>query len=111
LPSANIPHPQTNKYLQESSPWDLTKNDDPASKTQLNRIIYLSVEAIRVCGILLQPYMPSKMAQLMEILGVEPEYRTFQHARLGRDTNYGRPKVDLGKGTEKVLFPPLTSDS
>ncbi|KAH0559669.1 hypothetical protein GP486_003814 [Trichoglossum hirsutum] len=101
---------KTNKYLQESSPWDLTKSGDPADKARLDRIIYLSAEAIRICGILLQPYMPGKMNQLMEILGVQPDHRTYRHARLGADTSYGTPKVDLGRGTEKVLFPPLSSD-
>ncbi|KAH0541657.1 hypothetical protein FGG08_003888 [Glutinoglossum americanum] len=102
---------RTNKYLQEAAPWDLTTRTDPESKAQLNRIIYLSAEAIRVCGILLQPYMPGKMAQLMDILGVDPERRTFEHAKLGRDTAYGTPKTDLGRGLEKVLFPPLISET
>ena len=85
-------------------------SDDPADKVQLDRIVYLSAEAVRVCGILLQPFMPGKMAQLMDILGVEPEHRTFKHAKLGADPSYGTPKVSLGKGTEGVLFPPLASD-
>ncbi|KAI9783986.1 MAG: methionyl-tRNA synthetase [Geoglossum umbratile] len=101
---------QTNKYINDSAPWDLAMSDDPADKAQLDRVIYLSVEAVRVCGILLQPFMPGKMAQLMEILGVEPGRRTFEHAKFGADTSYGTPKVDLGKGTEGVLFPPLVSD-
>jgi methionyl-tRNA synthetase len=54
--------------------------------------------------------MPGKTAQLMEVLGVEAEHRTFQYAKLGADASYGTPKVSLGKGTEGVLFPPLASD-
>ncbi|KAA6414701.1 MAG: methionyl-tRNA synthetase [Lasallia pustulata] len=98
----------TNTYMQQSAPWDYKDGGD---KAHLNRIIYLCVESIRICGILLQPYMPGKMEQLMEMLGVAPDARKFENAILGSDPEYGIPKVPLGKGREGVLFPDLRSDS
>ena len=97
--------PQTNAYMQASAPWDL---GEPENQDQLDRIIYLCAESLRICGILLQPYMPAKMKQLLDMLGVDEHARTFKSARLGKDQDYGEPKYKPGKETE-VLFPPLTS--
>lgn len=94
--------------MQYSAPW---RYKDDGNKAQLNRIIYLCVESIRICGILLQPYMPGKINQLMEMLGVAPDARKFENAIPGSDSDYGIPKVALGKGREGVLFPDLRSDS
>ncbi|MCJ1247445.1 methionyl-tRNA synthetase [Trapelia coarctata] len=99
---------QTNKYLQHTQPWDLV-NDLEMSK-DLQRIIYLCAESLRICGILLQPYMPDTMVKLLDMLGVSPDARKFDNALLGSDSTYGTPLVKLGKGTQGVLFPPLRSD-
>ncbi|CAD6565258.1 MAG: methionyl-tRNA synthetase [Alectoria sarmentosa] len=95
----------TNAYMQSSAPWDL---DEPEKQEQLDRIIYLCAESLRVCGILLQPYMPAKMKQLLDMLGVAEDARMYSNASLGKDQEYGEPKYEIGKKTE-VLFPPLTS--
>ena len=78
---------------------------------RLNTVIYLAVEALRISGIMLQPYMPAKSALLLDMLGVDESKRTLEHANVGRDFNYGTSKVELGKGHVGVLFPPLTSDN
>jgi methionyl-tRNA synthetase len=54
--------------MQHSAPWELVASKDPKDITELDRIIYLCAEALRVCGILLQPYMPNKMAKLLDML-------------------------------------------
>lgn len=99
---------QTNKYLQHAQPWDLA--EDPEKSKEVDRIIYLAAESLRICGILLQPYMPATMAKLLDMLGVSADARKFEHTFLGSDSTYGTSVVDLGKGTEGVLFPPLRSD-
>jgi len=104
------PAPQTNRYMQHSAPWELVASKDPKDITELDRIIYLCAEALRVCGILLQPYMPNKMAKLLDMLGVQSDARGFDNAKLGSDTDYGTPNVELGRGHASVLFPPQRSD-
>lgn len=85
---------------------------DPNEKAQrdVKIIIYYAAEALRICGILLQPFMPSKMERLLDMLGVDETRRDYDHAKLGRDLNYGIPKADLGKTPDTSLFPPLTSE-
>ena len=57
---------ETNAYITHDAPWNLT---DPAQADQKNACIYMCAESLRICGILLQPYMPEKMKQLLDTLG------------------------------------------
>jgi methionyl-tRNA synthetase len=100
----------TNSYLQGAAPWDLVK--DPKRDKEVDEIIYLCAESLRICGILLQPYMPSKMKSLLDILGVHEDKRMFSDAVLGGDFTYGAPLpgVSVGQGLKGVLFPPLTTE-
>lgn len=94
--------------MQLTYPWNLVKNDKMPNP-ELDRIIYQCAESLRIVGILLQPFMPSKMELLLNMLGVKPEARSFEHAnRPGID--YGKSTLPLGKGTEGTLFPPLRFD-
>lgn len=88
------------------------KVNDPSEQAQLevHIIIFYAAESLRICGILLQPFMPSKMKRLLDMLGVEEDKRSFLDARLGIDLDYGVPKCDLGKTVDESLFPPLTSE-
>jgi methionyl-tRNA synthetase len=86
--------------------------NDPDEKTQrdVKIIIYYAAESLRICGILLQPFMPSKMGQLLDMLGVDAARRTYQDASFGVDLDYGKPEFELGKGADSSLFPPLTAE-
>lgn len=107
-----------NAFLQHQSPWDiaseLKKQQDRSDERQEKRIelvIYLCAEMLRLAGITLQPFMPNKSKQLLEMLGVSEERRSFNDAVLGADKTYGTPKVALGRGQMGTLFPPLTSET
>ncbi|KAI4259326.1 MAG: hypothetical protein L6R42_004624 [Xanthoria sp. 1 TBL-2021] len=114
---------QTNQYMQKASPWDLSARTDehgvPKATTHLrvhqhvekvDSIIYLCAESIRICGILLQTVMPQRMKHLLNLMGVDEGRRMFKDAVVGADREYGVPMVDIGKGREGVVFPPLDSD-
>ena len=100
---------QTNRYMQHTQPWDLV--GDPHESENLNSVVYLCAESLRICGILLQPYMPETMSKLLDMLGVAPEARKYENTLLGSDFSYGKPLIELGRGTQGVLFPPLRSNS
>ncbi|MDI1491042.1 MAG: methionyl-tRNA synthetase [Ramalina farinacea] len=95
----------TNAYLQHTAPWDLKEEED---QERLDQIIYLCAESIRICGILLQPFMPDHMFKLLDMLGVDDEARYFANTQYGSDLNYGTPKCSM-EGSDGVLFSPLTS--
>lgn len=98
----------TNAYLQKSKPWDKTRS----TEEQVLEILFLCAESLRICGILLQPYMPTKMSELLDTLGVSQSRRKFADTVIGVDRDYGTPlpgvKTGLGRGMEGTLFPPLT---
>ncbi|KAG2199540.1 hypothetical protein INT46_001240 [Mucor plumbeus] len=90
---------QANKHFAENEPWKMAKQ--PQDKERLDTVLYYSLEACRVAGILLQPVMPTKMERLLTRLGVSNENRYFKDAiKMNSDE---RP---LGK-IEGVLFPRL----
>ncbi|KAA8623066.1 MetG Methionyl-tRNA synthetase [Pyrenophora tritici-repentis] len=100
----------TNAFFTMSSPWDKILDFGPGEPGEdVDKIIYLSAEALRIAGILLQPYMPNKANQLLDQLGVDRDRRTFEYCKIDADLDYGTPLVDVGKAQEGVLFPHLPS--
>ncbi|CAK7273043.1 methionyl-tRNA synthetase [Sporothrix epigloea] len=103
---------QTNRFLQETEPWDLAKQlqaspNDKDLKSRLQMSVYLTVEALRVVGILLQPVMPVKAVEVLDVLGVSLEKRTFSQAQLRADNDYGVSMKPPGRSKDGGLFPPL----
>lgn len=85
-----------NRFLQETAPWH-----DTTTSADAYQAIYLSAESLRISGILLQPFIPSKANQLLNSLGVPSDRRSWSDLPLG-----------LGKGSQvhsnqTLLFPQL----
>ena len=59
-----------NRYVEESRPWDLAK--DESSAADLDRVLYSLAEGVRVLALLLRPYMPATSDRLLDALG-EPD--------------------------------------
>ncbi|KAL5349977.1 methionyl-tRNA synthetase [Pseudogymnoascus australis] len=102
----------TNKYVQSAAPWTIAKAGTPASAAEVRRIIFHASEALRISAILLQPYMPSKAREILDVLGIGEGRRGFVDAVLGGDLGYGRrveggQKLGKGKGKFGGIFPPL----
>ncbi|KAJ4984456.1 methionyl-tRNA synthetase [Stagonosporopsis vannaccii] len=100
-----------NLFFQMSKPWDNIVEYSPGEPGEdVDRTIYLTAEALRMTGILLQPYMPNKAEMLLNQLGVRTERRTLEYCKPGADLDYGIPLVTLGTKHEGVLFPPLATE-
>ena len=56
----------SNKYIDETTPWVLAK--DESKKDRLETVIFNLLEAIRVCGVLLEPFMPETSKKILEQL-------------------------------------------
>ncbi|KAJ6161378.1 Methionyl-tRNA synthetase [Penicillium chermesinum] len=85
---------KTNKYFHAAEPWN---NPNP------QRVIFNAAESLRITGILLQPFMPTKSKELLDHLKVDlsPTKRAFAATAYGFDAAYGE---GIKKG---ILFPPL----
>ena len=97
---------ETNRYLQETEPWRMK---EPQLTDEKNACIYMCAESLRICGILLQPFMPEKSKQLLDMIGVSDNGRSFVNTRFGSDHTYGRVPTEKPNGTSNALFPPLRS--
>lgn len=118
-----------NAYLQKASPWTLAgrlkemaaetaETTEPRStgperkdvEEEMDRVVYLNAEALRLVGIMLQAFTPSKASRMLDMLGVKEERRSWEWCAVGKDDEYGVPMVDLGRNEKGVLFPGLSSD-
>ena len=58
---------RANKYIDETEPWKLGKDD--AMKPRLAAVLYNLLEAIRITSALLAPFMPTTMPKVWEQIG------------------------------------------
>ena len=70
-----------NAYVQQEQPWILAKSSRADDQQRLRTLISLTLECLRICGILLQPIVPNISKQLLDILVVDSSERTFEHCK------------------------------
>ncbi len=70
---------ETNRYFANAEPWKLSKSDPQ----RMRLVLYVTIEALRVCAILLQPIMPVSMGKLLDLIGVPADQRTFAALETG----------------------------
>ena len=67
-----------NKYIDATAPWVLAKSED--SKPRLARVLYNLAETLRICTVLLQPFMPTTCEKIFAQLNVEADGKTWDSA-------------------------------
>ena len=71
---------RANKYIDENAPWALAK-DMEANGPRLASVLYHLLDATRICGILLIPFMPESMEKLFAQIGAEASVQTWDSAK------------------------------
>ncbi|XP_021329980.2 methionine--tRNA ligase, mitochondrial [Danio rerio] len=66
----------TNGFVQRHAPWRLDRNN-PEEQQWLDTILHVSLECLRIYGILLQPVVPDLADKILSRLGVTPEERSW----------------------------------
>ncbi len=59
---------RTNKYIDETMPWVLARNDE--DRPRLAAVMYNLAESLRIVSILLQPFMPETPLKIWSQLGI-----------------------------------------
>lgn len=67
---------RTNKYIDETAPWVLAKDEGNAPR--LGRVMYNLCEALRHISVMLAPFLPETSDKIAEVLGLSEEQRTWQ---------------------------------
>ena len=88
---------RTNKYIDETTPWILAKED----KDRLDTVLYNLVESIRIVSILINPFMENTSKLILAQLGLE-EKVNWEDAK-----EWGKMKIGAKIERGDVLFPRL----
>ena len=89
-----------NKYVEDSKPWVLAKENPD----RLPAVLYNLLELIRQLGLMLLPFIPDKSEQILRIFEAGFESRGFQWQ--GRK-DWGLLQSGLELGHCEVLFPKI----
>ena len=69
---------RANKYIDENKPWVLAK--DEAERPRLARVLYNLLETVRICTVLLNPFMPETCGKIFAQIGAGGAYATWEAA-------------------------------
>ena len=66
----------SNKYIDETTPWVLAKEED--KQDRLETVIYNLLESIRVCGALLEAFMPDTSAEILRQINLNDKVYSYK---------------------------------
>lgn len=91
---------RTNKYIDETMPWQLAKNEEDSKK--LDIVLYSLVESLRFISSILEPFMPEVSLKIQDQLGIS----SSGWEKLDKFGYYDEYNVKKGD----ILFPRLDMD-
>ena len=96
---------RANKYIDENAPWALAKDMD-ANGERLAAVLYNLLETVRICTVLLTPFMPDSCGKIFAQIGADESARTWDSAWhfgiLPQDVQVHKgenlfPRIDMNK--------------
>lgn len=101
---------RTNKYIDETMPWALAKDED--KKAELDTVLYNLIEGIRIISVLIQPFMPHTSRGIWAQIGAaEGEKTVWEASKIFGLTEEGSkvakgeslfPRIDVKKEIEAL---------
>ncbi|WP_101549138.1 methionine--tRNA ligase [Anaerotruncus massiliensis (ex Togo et al. 2019)] len=100
---------RTNKYIDETAPWVLAKEE--ANRPRLATVLYNLLECVRIAGILLAPFMPATSPRIFAQIGAAGGITTYESAGTwgllpaGVTVKKGEglfPRIDVAKELEAL---------
>jgi len=89
---------RTNKYIDETAPWILAKENN---RDRLDTVLYNLIESIRIIAFLLNPFMENTSREILRQIGYKDNVRLEDARKWGKTT----PGTKVQRGN--VLFPRL----
>ena len=90
---------RANKYIDENAPWALAK-DMEQNGTRLATVLYNLLETVRVCTVLLTPFMPESCDKIFAQIGACECCRTWESAE-----KFGVLAAEVKVEKGEALFP------
>ena len=94
---------RANKYIDENAPWTLAK--DQGNRARLAAVMYNLLETVRICAVLLTPFIPDSAEKIFDQIGACPCCRTWEKANVWGSL---RPDATVHKG--EALFPRVDAE-
>ncbi|XP_028164025.1 methionine--tRNA ligase, mitochondrial-like isoform X3 [Ostrinia furnacalis] len=66
-----------NLFFETHKPWELRKQVE--NQKHLDVILHITMETLRICGIILQPIIPDMSQKLLDKLQIPKDFRNWQH--------------------------------
>ena len=89
---------RANKYIDETAPWVLAK--DKANRARLASVMYNLLETIRICTILLTPFIPASCEKIFAQIGAAADCRDWDSA-----AEWGRLSASVTVHKGEAIFP------
>lgn len=87
-----------NKYIDETAPWLLGKDDE--KKDRLAAVLFNLADSLRIISILIKPFMPDTSSSITDILGVKEDIIKWEASGI-----FGLYRTDAGVKKSQPLFP------
>ena len=94
---------RANKYIDETAPWVLAK--DEAKRTRLATVLYNLLSAIRVATVALQPFMPETCVKIFNQIGAAEAARDWDSI-----TNFTALAANTTVTKGDTLFPRIEAE-
>lgn len=98
---------RSNKYIDETQPWVLAKNED--GKARLATVLYNLLESIRVASILLLPFIPDTAVEIQRQINAQrtdwDSVKAFNGTIAGSKVNEAKPlfaRIDEAKKLAEI---------
>lgn len=97
-----------NLFFETMKPWELKKK--PNTQEHLKVVLHLTLETLRVAGILLQPIIPNLSKVLLDKLSQPEEARFYEHLKPFSWTKDHFENINLSSD-KVVLFKRILDES
>lgn len=77
----------SNGFFEATKPWELKNSNEEWKKKRLETIIGITLESLRICGVIFQPIIPNYSKRLLDRLNVHNDFRFW------KDTKVNLPKA------------------
>ena len=102
---------RTNKYIDETMPWALAK--DETQRDRLATVLYNLLESIRIAAVLLQSFLPETADKILDMLGTKERsfdsIESFGHLELDHNVIKKAPAL-FARIDEKEFMERLKAD-
>ncbi|WP_313990590.1 methionine--tRNA ligase [uncultured Selenomonas sp.] len=96
---------RTNKYIDETAPWALAK--DEARAAELDAVLYHLVESLHITSVLIAPFLPVTARRIHEQLGFAGDFDAVMLADIAA---WGATPDGHTVGTAEQLFPRIETE-